>query len=227
MERLRLTWNDGLMVGAGFAGGLVLWMVVWPLLAAAFNALLPADTTFFWLMTRASGITAYLLLTASMLYGLGVSSRLSDTAMPRASSFALHEITSWLALGFTALHAGVLLFDRYQPFSLVELLVPFAAAYRPVATALGIFGLYTALLVSVTFYLKPLVSHRAWQIIHYVSFGTWVMALAHGLLAGSDTGAAWMQWLYLGSGAAVLLLTLYRILASRRQGRPTAHRTAA
>jgi hypothetical protein len=52
-----------------------------------------------------------------------------------------------------------------------------------------------------------------------ISFATWLLATAHGVLAGSDSGQAWMQWLYLGSGTAVFFLTLYRILADARAGR--------
>ena len=105
MTKFLITWQDAVTTAAGLAGGLALWLVVWPFAVGLFDARVPADTAFFWLLTRASGITAYVLLTASMLFGLGVSTRLFDALTPRANSFTRHEYVSWLSLGFTGLHA--------------------------------------------------------------------------------------------------------------------------
>lgn len=210
---------------AAGAAAVVAWWAVWPEPFVRLAALIPGDTKLFWHLTRASGITAYLLLTASMLLGLGVFTRALDRFMPRASSFTLHEYLSWLAFGFTLLHAGVLLFDRYQPFTFAELLVPFLSAWRPLPLALGILALYATLLVNITFYLKPQVSQRAWRVIHYASFGLYALATAHGVFAGSSSGQAWMYWLYLASGSSVLFSTLYRILLAPR-GRHAAASTA-
>ncbi len=181
--------------------------------AAAVAAKLP------WYVSRAAGITAYLLLSATTVLGLLISTRLLDRWLSRADVYALHEHCSWLALGFTALHAGALLVDRTEPFSVLQVLVPFAASYRPLATGLGVLALYLTALITASFYLRARIGQRTWRRLHTVTFGLYVLATAHGLLAGSSTGAAWMQWLYLASGAVVLFLTLTRLLLRPRAAR--------
>lgn len=189
------------------------------------NILLDPDPKLFWFVSRASGITALVLLTISMALGLAISTRLFDQSMPRALTFGIHEHTSWLALALTGLHAGVLLLDRAEPFSLAQVLLPFTSAYRPVPVGLGVLALYGMAAVTISFYLKPRLSHHAWRLLHLTSYGLYLIAVGHGILSGSDTGQAWMQWLYLTSAAVVLFLTLMRILLPARQGRLAAAST--
>lgn len=217
-DRPRLWWLGPAV--QGFIAGTLTPAVLWLWSTGALDGLTGADTPFFWYVSRASGITAYLLLTAAMVLGLGVFTRLFDPVAPRASSFALHEHTSWLALGFTGLHAAALLLDRSQPFGLAQVLVPFVAAYRPVPVGLGVLALYGAGLLTASFALKSWLGHRTWRTLHYLSFGIYVLATLHGLLAGSGTGQAWVQWLYLGSSATVFFLALYRTLLPPRSGAP-------
>src|SRR6478752_6381073 len=56
----------------------------------------------FWLLARASGLTAYVLLTLSVLAGLTVKSRPFGRALKAASATDTHKFLSWLALGVVA-----------------------------------------------------------------------------------------------------------------------------
>jgi hypothetical protein len=47
-----------------------------------------------------------------------------------------------------------------------------------------------------------------------------VLALAHGVFAGTDSGEQWAQLTYLATGLTVLFFTFFRILAARRAGAP-------
>ncbi len=167
-----------------------------------------------WYVSRAAGITAYLLLSMSTLLGLTISTRLLDRWVSRADAFALHEHLPWLALGSIVLHAGVLLFDSYQPFNLAQVLLPLTSDYRPFAVAIGIIGLYLAALLVASFYVRAWLGQRRWRLLHYASFALYALATLHGMVAAS--GDAWMHWVYLASGGAVLLLINYRILVEPR-----------
>jgi predicted ferric reductase len=114
-------------------------------------------------------------------------------------------------LAITLAHTFIVLPDRYIGFSVWELLVPFASPYRPDYMALGTLALYTMALVVVSFYLRPLVPYKAWRALHYATFAVFIMALAHGVGAGSDTGLAWAQGLYLIGGGLVLALAAVRL----------------
>jgi predicted ferric reductase len=166
-------------------------------------------------MGRAGGFAAFALLTASMLLGLGISSRVFDGLLIRPWVYEMHQFVSLFSLLAMAFHVLVLLPDPYAQFSLVELLVPFASRYRPLAVGLGAIALYGSLIVTASFWAKRWLGQRGWRTLHYASFALFVLALVHGIAAGTDTGSAWAQVAYLASGLAVLCLTLYRILAVR------------
>ena len=123
-----------------------------------------------WYVTRAAGVMAYLLLWLSTAWGLAVSSKILDPLLQRFFTYDMHQFISLLALGFIALHVVVLLADKYLPFSIAQILVPFAASYRPVWVGVGVIGFYLTLLVSVTFYLRQRIGFQMFRVIHYASF---------------------------------------------------------
>ncbi len=165
---------------------------------------------FFWYLARAAGLSAYLLLFFNVVLGLAVHSRFLDAVMARWRYFDLHQFTGLLAMGFLALHGLALLGDHYIGFTLPQLLVPLASSYRPEWTALGIIGLYLLATVVASSYLRSHIGYRLWRSLHYLSFVAYLSALAHGIMAGTDTGEPWARALYLGTGTTVALLALRR-----------------
>jgi predicted ferric reductase len=165
-----------------------------------------------WYVTRAAGVMAYLLLWLSTAWGLAVSSKILDPLLQRFFTYDMHQFISLLALGFIALHVVVLLADKYLPFSIVQVLVPFAAPYRPVWVGVGVIGFYLTLLVSVTFYLRQRIGYQKFRVIHYASFVAYLTALAHGLWAGTDSSLWTVQLMYAASALVVIFLFVYRIV---------------
>jgi predicted ferric reductase len=171
-----------------------------------------------WYTTRAAAISAYALLTITILLGLSITAKGPTRPLNRAEAFALHEHCSWIAWGFVGLHVGSLLIDRFQPFTLVDILVPFASPYRTPAVGLGVISLYLLAVLITSFYVRSFLGRRAWRAIHFSSFMLYVLATAHGITAGSSSGLPWMQMLYLVSGTSVLAMLALRIQRSRRSG---------
>ena len=64
----------------------------------------------------------------------------------------------------------------------------------------------------------PLIPYAWWRRLHYSTFAVFVMALAHGLGSGTDTGTPWALALYGATGALVFLLTARRALVGRSRG---------
>lgn len=181
-----------------------------------------------WEMIRASGLIAYVLLSVSMIVGIGVRVRALDWLMRRAWVLEGHQTFSVLALAFTAAHIGFTLFNRHAPFSFIDVLVPFSSGWRPVAMSLGIIGFYLIALLTFSSWLRPVIGQKTWRTIHYSGFAAWIMALGHSVFSGSDTGEAWVQWLYLTSAAAVILLIAFRVLTAGKRAaqspNPSEHR---
>jgi predicted ferric reductase len=181
----------------------------------------------YWYLTRAAGFVAYLLLFSSAVLGLVMTSDLTGRWYRRFQAYDVHRFLSLLTLGFVVFHVFIVLPDRYIGFSLVELLVPFASPYRPEFMALGILALALLLLVVGSFYARRLVGFRTWRLLHYATFALFVMAMAHGIGAGTDSGQAWAAYFYAGSGLIVFNLALYRALRGSSRGLPEARSDAA
>jgi predicted ferric reductase len=162
-----------------------------------------------WYVTRASGIVAYLLLWFSMVLGLAVSSKYLDRLLDRLFTYDFHQFISLLSIAFVLLHVAVLLFDRYLPYTLWQILVPFISPYRSLWVGVGVIGFYLTLLVTITFYIRNWIGNRAFRLIHVLSLLGYLGATLHGIYAGTDSPLASMQLLYKGTGLVVIFLTIF------------------
>ena len=167
-----------------------------------------------WYITRAAGIVSYLLLWLSTVWGLAVSNKIFDPVLHRMFTYDFHQFISLLAIGFIILHVSVLLVDQYLPFSVAQILVPFSAPYRPVWVGLGTIGLYLALLVSITFYIRKWIGQKTFRTIHLVSYIAFIATAVHGLFAGTDSPLPTVQGMYIVTALVVVFLTAYRIVMS-------------
>jgi predicted ferric reductase len=114
---------------------------------------------------------------------------------------------SWLA--FALFHGLILVGDRFIGDTVGQVLIPFAGvAYRPARVGIGRLGFYLLALVSLTFYVRRAIGHKTWRLIHFLSFLVFVMAMVHGVMSGTDSGAWWAAAVYWMTGATTLFLTI-------------------
>ena len=167
-----------------------------------------------WYATRLLGFLAYGALAVSVIYGLLLSTGILDSIAHRAVSFTLHQDLSAVAIGLTALHGAVLALDTFVPTSVTQLVVPFSGPYRPEWVGIGQLVFYLMLIVYFSFHFRRRLGQRGWRLLHYTTLLAFAGATAHGLMAGTDTPAAWAFWSYLVSSVAVTFLLGYRITLS-------------
>ncbi len=189
-----------------------------------------ANNQLSWYITRASGITAYILLSLSVIWGLVLSSNLVKNWSPGPLSMILHSTLSWLGLLFAMGHGLALLFDTYFTYHITDIVIPFTGPYRPYATGLGILAFWLLVIITPSFALKKrLFSYRAWKTLHYTSYAAFLLATAHGLTAGTDAQNLGFRLMFgLSVGITVILLS-YRLSnkkasksSSNRPSRPAA-----
>lgn len=176
-----------------------------------------------WYLARATGFVAWGLLTAAVIWGLLLSTRLTRGRPTPAWLTDLHRFLGGAAVVFTALHLGGLVADNYTHFGLAELLVPFASAWKPGPVALGVVSLYLLLAVEITSLLMRRIPRRWWKGIHLSSFGLFWIATLHLVTAGTDATQPVAAITVDVAAAAVVFLTLVRVLSPR--GRRTAARS--
>ena len=163
---------------------------------------LVASTTT-WYAARAGGVLAYLLVSASVLAGILLAGKKRVPGLPRFAVEDVHRFLGILAGVFIAVHVGSVALDSVVPFSLTQLIVPFTAGYRPLATGLGIVALELLLAVSVTNRLRSRLPYRVWRRAHYATLVVWLLATIHGILSGTDRDQTWLLGLYALTVAAV------------------------
>ncbi len=174
------------------------------------NLLFAMDTVqAMWYATRAAGLMAYLLLWLSTAWGLAVSSKILDHFLQRAFTYDWHQFISLLAILFTLAHVVVLLADRFMPFSVADILIPFVDPYRPLWVGIGVIGFYLTLLVTITFYLRRWIGTRAFRVIHLASFLAYAGATVHGLMAGTDSALWTTQLMYAGTALVIVFLAAH------------------
>jgi len=167
-----------------------------------------------WLFERLFAFLAYLAITASVVYGLLLSTKVLDHLAHRPVSFLLHKELAAIGVGLAGIHGMLLGLDHTVPFSIAQILVPGLAPHATVAVAFGQVALYLALIVTGSFYVRRWIGHRAWRGLHYLTFVAFAGATVHGVAAGTDAGSSWGQAIYLSAATAVAFLLAYRIALS-------------
>jgi DMSO/TMAO reductase YedYZ heme-binding membrane subunit len=164
-----------------------------------------------WYTARASGIVGWALLAAGVLWGLALSTKVLRGRPKPNWMLDLHRFLGGLAVVFTGVHVGGLVFDDYLHFGPSEILVPFTSAYRPAAVAWGVVALYFVVAVEVTSLLRRRLSKRQWRAVHFLSFPLFLAATIHGLTAGTDATSPILRVSMIAVSLAVAGLTAVRI----------------
>jgi sulfoxide reductase heme-binding subunit YedZ len=191
----------GIVIGGTLPTALAELATTW----ATNRAMLP------WVFERLFAFLAYAAIAGSVLYGLLLSTRLLDVIAHRPITFSLHQDLAAVGLGLAGVHGMLLALDRSVPFSLAQIAVPGLAPYAPLGVALGQVGFYLMAVIVGSFYVRRRIGQRAWRALHYLTFLAFATSTAHGVVAGTDSTAAWAWWLYVGASAAVAFLLGYRI----------------
>jgi DMSO/TMAO reductase YedYZ heme-binding membrane subunit len=172
-----------------------------------------------WYLTRASGIVAWLMLTASVIWGIVLSTKAFPEHRRPAWLLDLHRWLGGLAVTFTAIHLAALVADNYVHFGLADLLVPFASSWQPGAVALGVVAMWLLVAVEATSLAMKRLPRTVWRWIHLSSYAVFLLVSLHAAFAGTDTTHGLYQGTAAASIIAVVLATVYR-LTHRRRPRP-------
>lgn len=174
--------------------------------------------TILWIIGRATGLVGVVLLSLAAAMGLALSMKASSRRFPRWVTTELHRYVTILAVVVSVVHLVVLWLDTQAGLSLISLVVPFTSAWEPFAVGIGVLGLEITLVVWLTTRLRSRIGYRSWQVIHRCATIGWVAIIAHGLLAGTDTGRAWAVITYAVCAAMVIGLLIPRMIIGRSAG---------
>jgi sulfoxide reductase heme-binding subunit YedZ len=169
----------------------------------------------FWVTSRAAGLVALVLASASVGVGVSMGGRMIKGR--GADLKVIHEALSIATLAAVALHALSLLGDAYFHPTIVDLTIPFASGYREPYMALGIIAGWGLFLFGLSFYARKRIGIARWKVIHRFTALAWMLGVIHTLGEGSDAGRTWFLAIVTVVVAPTLVLVLAR--AVRRPGR--------
>ena len=142
---------------------------------------------FFWITSRAAGISALLAASAAVAMGLLIGGRMSK----RKDLRVMHEALSLATLVALAVHALALLGDGYIKPSLADVTIPFLIDYRPFWTGVGIIGGWMLVLLGVSYSFRTRIGVARWRKLHRWTALAWVFGIVHAVMAGTDASRAW------------------------------------
>jgi len=166
-----------------------------------------------WLGIRATGITAWGLLTAVVVWGLLIRTRLLGRSVKPPVLLAMHRWLGTLALTFLGLHLVLLLVDPVVSFTVPQLLIPGLAPWEPLAVALGVLAMWMLLPVSVIGRIRTRLGKNGARLFsrsHLLAYWAWPLATAHYVLAGTDAMSEWSLGLIVAAGALLVFGLLAR-----------------
>ena len=143
----------------------------------------------FWITSRAAGIAALILSSASVCVGLSMGRRVKGVTGPDLR--VTHEALSLATLAALAIHGLTLIGDSFLKMSLAEVAVPFLSSYKTFWTSTGIIAFWGLALLGPSYYLRRRIGIQRWKKLHRFTALAWILGVVHSLGEGTDSGQAW------------------------------------
>jgi predicted ferric reductase len=145
-----------------------------------------------WDLSRGTGIVALCLLTLSIVLGIVTRSGRNALGIGRFGVAELHKSLALTAVTFIGVHVVALLFDPYAQLKIVDVVVPYIGAYRPLWLGMGTLALDLIVVVTITSLLRHRIGPDAFHLVHWTVYALFPIAVAHVLGTGTDAGSTWV-----------------------------------
>jgi hypothetical protein len=173
-----------------------------------------------WYATRATGVIALVLLTATVVLGVAGTARFALPHWPRLVTAGLHRDLSLLVVAFVTAHVLTTVLDSYTSIGWISAIVPFSSPYRTFWLGLGAVAFDLLLALVLSSLIRVRLGYRSWRAVHWLAYGCWPIALWHGLGTGTDGRLTWLLGLDAGCVAAVAWAVWWRLSLRETTLRP-------
>jgi predicted ferric reductase len=177
-----------------------------------------------WYVTRGSGILAALIAVVLLLSGIGLITGHTYRVFEPLKAWVFHRALGIAFGAATIVHIVILLFDKFAPFDVWDVLIPFVSDYKPVTiggvglgsiyVALGIIALYALVTIILTSYMWIDKKPHAWRVLHYLSYVAVIAIFFHGLFMGTDLQGGLGRILWVMGGLVVVGAFVLRLQRS-------------
>lgn len=169
----------------------------------------------FWFIARITGLTAFAVLSLSVLSGEALRTSVLDFLAKNRALRKLHDFTTplWLPLVFA--HIIALLLDRTAQIHPINVVVPFLTSYGEIPIGLGTIAFDIVMVVTITSWLRSRMNNTVWTWIHRTSYLAFVAIFFHAALSGTDFDAPLVSALAWSTAAGLAILGISRIVWGR------------
>jgi methionine sulfoxide reductase heme-binding subunit len=174
----------------------------------------PGMSAALWALGRGTGLVALVLFTVSFVLGVLVRSGRPVPVLGRFGTTDLHRAAALTGTGLVLTHVGTLYLDPYAQLRLVDVVLPFLGAYKPLWLGLGTLALDLLAVVTVVSVLRHRVGPRVFKGVHWATYVLWPLALIHALGNGTDAGSSWFRALAVACISAVVTAVGWRLAPS-------------
>ena len=164
-----------------------------------------------WYFGRATGLVALVLLTAVVVLGTLGPLRVASKAWPRFAIRTVHRDVSLLTLLVIVIHVVVLVFDGYVHIPLSAGILPWGSSYMAFWVGIGALSFDLLIAIALTSMIRRRLGYRTWRFVHWFAYVSWPLAVLHGIVAGSDSGANWALGLTIACVATVAAAIVLRV----------------
>lgn len=185
-----------------------------------------SGSTGFWYASRATGVVALLLVTATLILGLVVTRQGRLPGLPRFAVTTLHRNLSLLGVAFIVVHVLTAVLDGYVSIPLAAAVIPLASGYERFSIGLGAVAFDLLLALIFTSLIRGRLPRSWWRAIHLLAYLCWPVAFLHGLTAARDLRSGLLFDLAVGCALLVLAAVIWRLASAAREI-PRAGRVAA
>jgi DMSO/TMAO reductase YedYZ heme-binding membrane subunit len=169
----------------------------------------------FWFIARITGLTAFAVLSLSVLSGEALRTSVLDFLAKNRAIRKLHDFTTplWLPLVFA--HIIALVLDKTARIEPLNVVVPFTTDYGQLAIGLGAIAFDIVMIVTVTSWLRSRMNNAVWMWIHRTSYIGFLAIFFHAALSGTDFDAPLVSALAWSTAAGLAILGVSRIVWGR------------
>lgn len=175
---------------------------------------------FWWFLSRASGIVSWALLSATIVWGTLLTTRVLRQIDRPAWLLDLHRWLAGLAVVGVAVHMASLVADSFVEFGVKDLLVPMASTWKPGPVAWGIVATYLLIVIQGTSLMMKKIPRTLWRYVHMSSYAMFGLVSVHSFMAGTDASVSLFQTFGTVLITFVVLALAIRVLLAMRKEAP-------
>lgn len=178
-------------------------------------------SSWWWFLTRSTGIVAAALAVTSLAWGFFFTSRTMGSRLRANWWLSLHKWLGGMTLSFVVAHMAVSWLDEDQALRLVDLVVPSGAVGWSIGYGVIAAWLFALVVLPSVVRIRRRLPRWLWRTVHLLAVPAVVLTGIHTALAGTDiTSQVFILGFSLLVAFAVFTLTIRLLGLGSRSRRP-------